>query len=184
VSDGGRVRLFVALELPGGVRMALAGWRDAVLVPEMRPVPVESLHVTLCFLGSLPAAAAPDIGEACAAALAGGGPPRVEVGAATWLPQRRPQVLAVGLDDPDGELARRQAALAAGLAAGGWFEPETRRFFAHVTVARVRRGERVRPAELTPPPAVEFEGTAVTLLRSHSGAAYESLRTISLGDEL
>jgi len=180
-----RFRLFVGLELPDAVRSALGRWRDSVLVPTMRPVPSESMHVTLCFLGSVPAAEVIVIGDACAVALAGQRPVPLGVGSVAWLPRRRPQVLSVAVDDPSGGLAGRQAALSEALAAGGWYRPESRPFLAHVTVARVRRGQRMRAAQLVAPPELGFSGSRVTLFRSHPGSRYEPLatiRTLSAGD--
>src|SRR5437588_785206 len=78
------------------------------------------------------------------------------VGEAVWLPARRPRVLGVSLIDEGGELARVQQELSRKLSAGGWYAPETRPFFAHVTVARVRKGGRVRPVDVAPPPPLRF----------------------------
>jgi RNA 2',3'-cyclic 3'-phosphodiesterase len=181
VSADERVRLFVALELPEGVRSELVRWRDGMLTPALRPVAAESLHLTLCFLGSQSSEQASAIGDACAAALTGGGPLPLVVSGAIWLPPRRPQVLAISLDDPSGELGRRRAALAEALSGGGWYSPERRPFLPHVTVARVRRGEHAAPIELPRPPALDFAGWRVALFRSHldsGGARYDALCVI------
>jgi len=53
-------RLFVALELPEDVRVALVAWRPRD--GGLRPVAAESLHVTLAFLGWREAADADMIG--------------------------------------------------------------------------------------------------------------------------
>jgi 2'-5' RNA ligase len=47
------VRLFVALELPGGVRDALAAWATQVTGGDeaLRAVAPGALHLTLAFLG-------------------------------------------------------------------------------------------------------------------------------------
>jgi 2'-5' RNA ligase len=180
-----RVRLFVALELPGDVVGALVGWREDIIdaEPALRATPPASLHVTLCFLGSLPAAAVPDILMACGV-VAGCPAARLTVERAIWLPPRRPRVLAVELDDADGRLADVQAALSDALHAGGWYPPEARPFLAHVTLARVRHRMRVRPRELASPPASErFTASRVTLFRSHlssAGARYEPLGSVQL----
>ena len=174
-----RFRLFVALELPDLVRSELARWRDSVLVPALAPVSSESMHLTLCFLGSVPAAEVVAIGDACASALADERPVPLRVGSVAWLPRRRPQVLSVAIDDPSGELASRQAALSGALAAGGWYRPESRPCLAHVTVARVRRGERMRAGQLVRPPELGFSASRVTLFRSRlgaGGARYAALR--------
>lgn len=184
--NGERVRLFVALELPEPVRDALVSWRAGVLadVPGLRPVARESLHVTLCFLGWRWVEEIAAIGEAVAGVVDRcRGPARLSVTQGIWLPPRRPRVLAVELADAGGVLGRVQGELSRALEAGGWYEPESRPFLAHVTAARVGRGGRVRRGELPPVPALEFEGSTVTLYRSRlsrGGAQYEPLAKVEL----
>ncbi|MBV9334296.1 MAG: RNA 2',3'-cyclic phosphodiesterase [Solirubrobacterales bacterium] len=180
-----RARLFVALELPEPAREALVHWGSAVLsnFRGLRPVRAENLHATLCFLGSRRTAEIEAIAGACGAVA---GEPAVESGFAepVWLPPRRPRVLAVRLADDDGALARVQAALSSALVGGGWYAPEPRPFLGHVTVARVGRDVRIRPAELPAAPAVEVRCSRVTLYRSRlgsGGARYESLSVVELG---
>jgi RNA 2',3'-cyclic 3'-phosphodiesterase len=185
VERGGRARLFVALELPAGVRAALAEWRERALadVSGLRPVRSESMHATLVFLGSRPLAEIEPIGAAIAAC-AGARPAPAAVGEPLWLPARRPRVLAVELDDPVGALAIAQSSISRALQAGGWYAPEGRPFVAHVTVARVAHGARIRPTALPSPAPRAFTGSQITLFRSHTvrgGARYEPLRSIDLG---
>jgi 2'-5' RNA ligase len=92
-------------------------------------------------------------------------------------------VLTVELDDTAGRLAAVQSALAQALVAGGFYEPETRPFLAHVTVARVQREARPRRGELPAPAPVRFTGETVTLFRSRLGkgpARYEALARVTL----
>jgi RNA 2',3'-cyclic 3'-phosphodiesterase len=180
-----RARLFVALELPASARDILARWRGSVLrdLPALRPVPVEHLHATLCFLGSRPASQIEEIAAACGVVA---GEPVLEprLGEPVWLPARRPRVLAVRLQDGSGALARVQAALSAALASGGWYAPESRPFLGHVTVARIAKDARVEAPSLEPPPAVEVRCSRVTLYRSRlgsGGARYEPLSAVELG---
>ena len=183
-----RVRLFVALELPPEVRRVLAAWRERInpTIARLRLIDPADLHATLCFLGWAPREDVAPILEACRVA------ERLEVeevglGRALWLPRGRPRVLAVSLEDPAGGLARLQSALSRALAAGGWYQPETRPYLGHVTVARVGRGVRVergRPVE-APIPGDPFGAERVTLYRSHVssvGARYESLGSVSVGE--
>ncbi len=58
-SVGARVRLFLALRLPGDVVDALVAWQEREL-PE-RIVPAGNLHVTVAFLGSRPERELPQI---------------------------------------------------------------------------------------------------------------------------
>jgi 2'-5' RNA ligase len=183
--DAERARLFVALELPGAAREALERWRAAELrgLDGLRALAPQSLHATLCFLGWRPVDEIERIAVACAATLGGVGPPALAFADPLWLPTRRPHVLAVRLADPSGTLAGIQANLSAALSSGGWYQPEKRPFLAHVTVARVSRGARVRPVELSAVKAERFDGAAVILYRSRlerAGARYEPLRRIAL----
>jgi RNA 2',3'-cyclic 3'-phosphodiesterase len=182
-----QVRLFVALELPDGVVSGLVRWREDIVTAEtgLRAVPPWSLHVTLCFLGSQPAAAVPDINAACGV-VASLPAAELTVEGAVWLPPRRPRVLAVELGDADGRLEDVQVALSDALHTGGWYMPEPGPFLAHVTVARVRNRTRVRPRELSPPGSEPraFAGSRVTLFRSRlssAGARYEPLGSVQLG---
>ena len=184
-----RARLFVALDLPDGVRTRLADWQRAELGTRgaLRIVGAEALHVTLCFLGSRPANEAPAIGRAMRSAVPAGVSPGLSLGGAVWLPRRAPHVLAVRLDDEAGRCAALQARVAEVLAAGGFHERETRPFLAHVTVARVRRGRaRDVPGDrLAPPPPLRFAARAITLYRSRpaaGGASYEPILRHPFGD--
>jgi RNA 2',3'-cyclic 3'-phosphodiesterase len=155
-------------------------------VSGLRLIDARWLHVTLCFLGGRPLDEVGEIAAACRAAVVPEALP-LSLGEALWLPPRRPRVVAVELVDALSRLAELQAAVSAGLASGGFYEPETRPFLGHVTVGRVGRGGRVgrSPAEPLPPPSpVAFDAEAVTLYRSRlgrGGARYEALETIALG---
>jgi 2'-5' RNA ligase len=168
------VRLFVALDLPGPVRSALAAFRDAAADAAVwRPVPEASFHVTLAFLGHRDEA---DVAR-CAGALAD-----VPVPAALPLSLGRglllSRVLTVAVDDPSGGLGALQEAVSAALALAGVYEPEARRFRPHVTVARLRKGARPRGRIDAAPEPVAFRGGPVVLYRSLLGrgpAIYERL---------
>jgi 2'-5' RNA ligase len=186
VSSAGSVRLFVALELPAAVRRELSGWarEHAGGQVGLRLVDPESLHVTLCFLGSRPAAEIEEIAAACQVAVSGLPAARLALGNALWLPPRRPRVLTVELTEDDGRLAAVQSALAGALAEGGFYQPETRPFLAHVTAARVQREARPRLEPRPAPDPTPFTGSIVTLYQSRLGkgpARYEALSSTELG---
>lgn len=179
-----RARLFVALQLPADVREALVRWRSGALrgVDGVRLVAAADLHVTLCFLGWR---AVGEIGPILAACRVLEGLPAASLrsGGAVWLPRRRPRVLAVEFEDVGEALGRAQAELSGALAAGGWYAPEGRAFLAHVTVARVGKGARLRDVDVSAPPDIAFAGSSVALYRSRlspSGARYEQLGTVAL----
>jgi 2'-5' RNA ligase len=166
------LRLFVALELPAGVREALA----AEDTDGLRAVPLEALHVTLAFLGSRPESDVDAIGRVLQAQ-AGTPAPRLATAGTLLLPRGRPRVLAVALDDLDGTLAALQGRISAGLEAAGVYTPEKRPFRAHVTFARVR--PRAMPPRIgRPGEAIVFTADRLTLFQSKlhpEGARYTAV---------
>ena len=164
MSGGGRAtaRLFLAVDPPEQVCLELASWARGVAAqgtagvrrerradargrhehaprPELRALPAEALHITLCFLGSRPVEEIDTLAAVpCATATEVG---ELSVGAPLWLPPRRPRNLTVEIHDRDGELERLQRELVAELGRAVAWEPERRRFRAHLTVARVRGRE-------------------------------------------
>jgi 2'-5' RNA ligase len=185
-----RARLFVALDLPEETREGLIAWgAEALADPSLRPVAPESLHITLAFLGSRSEGEI----EAIAAAVAESAAP------APWVelrdpeprpPRGRPRVYALPVISPGTEAL--QAGLGQRLVEGGFYEPEKRPFWPHVTVARVRseaRGSR-RPAVVLKPPGSIPEELAeprlavrMALYRSElqpTGARYVPLAQVEL----
>jgi 2'-5' RNA ligase len=142
-SKSPRARLFVALELPEGLRSGIEAWgRVALADPALRPLPAESLHVTLAFHGIRPE----EVVGAFAEIVEGleGPPTRIALGEAVSRPGRgRPRLFALPIDSPGA--VSLQATLEERLVEMGLHEPEERPFWPHLTVARVRpeaRGSR------------------------------------------
>jgi 2'-5' RNA ligase len=149
----------------------------------MRVLEARSLHLTLCFLGSRPVTEIDALTGALAACAEPVG--ELSVGAPLWLPPRRPRSLAVEIGDGDGRLARLQRSLAAALAGVSGWEPERRRFRAHVTVARVRDMTAGVNVALPATPRLSFTPDALVLYRSWlepSGAEYQALATCRLAE--
>lgn len=185
-----RARLFVAVDLPDEVREGIVGWgREALADPALRPVAAESLHVTLAFLGNRPEK---EIEQIAAVVEESAGPaPWVELRDPEQRPPRgRARLFALPAISPGAEAL--QAGLEQKLVEGGFYEPEKRPFWPHVTVARVRpeaRGSR-RPAVVSEPPvALPLELTEprisvrMTLYRSvlqPQGAQYAPLAQVEL----
>jgi 2'-5' RNA ligase len=185
-----RARLFVALDLPDELRQGIVAWgREALVDPALRPVAPESLHVTLAFLGTRPEGEIEEIAAVM----------RERVGPAPWVEllevEERPslgraRLYALPVLSPGTEAL--QAGVAQGLVEGGFFAPEKRPFWPHVTVARVRpegRGSK-RPAVVSEPPGKLPEGLSearicrrMTLYRSElkpTGARYVPLAQAEL----
>ena len=173
--------MFVALDLPGPARNALASWRDGLLAGrrDLRPVRAEAIHLRFVFVGwqevaGAEASAAPTFG-----ASSPGAAPRLTPAGLRPLPPRNPRLFALALDDDAGRATELQDGVSGALEAGRWYRPEKRPFWPHVTLARVKRGERRVPAlDGPPPPDTPFDAAALTLYRSTlrpQGALYEPL---------
>jgi RNA 2',3'-cyclic 3'-phosphodiesterase len=185
--SGPRTRMFVALDLPDRARSALASWRDELVEGrrDLRPVRAEALHVTLVFLGWQDEKAADAIASAAFEACSGHSAPRLRASGVRPLPPRDPRLFALDLEDEEGRASGVQAAVSDALAAGRWYRPEKRPFWPHLTLARVKRGERrVPPLPDAPaPPGDLFQADQITLYRSTlrpQGAIYEPLARAEL----
>ena len=181
--------MFVALDLPDDARERLVRWRDLLLDGrrDVRPVRPEALHVTLVFLGWQDESAAERIADAAFGSLPDAPAPRLAATGLRPVPPRDARLFALDLDDEAGRAGALQEAISGALEAGGWYRPEKRPFWPHMTLARVKRGERrvPPPPERPPPPADPFDAGTLTLYRSTlrpQGAIYEPLRRTVAGD--
>jgi RNA 2',3'-cyclic 3'-phosphodiesterase len=180
-----RARLFVGLELPATAGQALVRWRMNQLhqLAGARLVEPEALHVTLCFLGQQEVAEVDRIAGACLGVRVLR-EPELAIGAPVWLPARHPRVIAVELRDSHNALSEIHATLSQALHGGGWYQPESRPFYPHVTIARIGKHERVARVALPAPSPLAFRGSMITLFRSRpgaGGASYEPLSRLALG---
>jgi 2'-5' RNA ligase len=185
-----RARLFVALDLPDDVRAGLVDWqRTALSDPALRPIRPESLHITLVFLGYQAEKEVRKIAKTAFDVEAEA--PAVEViTQPLGVPRKRPRLIA--LDARSDETVALQSQVEENLVAEGFYEPEKRPFWPHLTVARVKPeapGSR-KPAQIRtqPHPLPEhmfrfFRPTRLVLFKSHlrrTGAEYESLAELEL----
>ena len=172
-----RLRLFLALRLPGPVLDDVARWQ-AECLSGVRVVPRDGLHVTLAFLGHRPAGELEgivrELREAAAAAAAD-----LRLTPARYRETRAVAMLV--LDDEGGRAAALAGDLQARLERLGVYRRESRPWFPHLTVARFRRPPRLR---LEPPGIRTFvpSDAAAYLSRLRpSGAQYEVLESVALG---
>jgi 2'-5' RNA ligase len=186
-----RARLFVAVDLPQDVRAGLVSWQQTALADAaLRIVAPEALHITLVFLGYQ---AEKDVKAIAKAAFDKDfQAPAVElVAEPVGIPGgNRPRLIALGANSDDTVTLQRR--VEERLVEGGFYEPEKRAFWPHLTVARVRPeapGSR-KPALITtqPHPLPEhmfrfFRPTRLVLFKSHlrrSGAEYEAMAELEL----
>jgi RNA 2',3'-cyclic 3'-phosphodiesterase len=176
VSGDERLRLFLALRIPGDVLEAIERWQQEQL-PGVRVVPREHLHVTLAFLGHRPAEELEAIVSVLRDAAAGAGEIRL-------TPVRYRETRSVGmlvLEDEEGRAARVAAGVQERLEQLGVYRREGRPWLPHLTVARWRDRPRLQPE---PPPRRTFvpSDAAAYLSQLHPcGARYEVLESVALG---
>lgn len=137
------LRLFVALPLPEtlsrDLEPALRQLRETrhLRSGRARGVPLQNLHVTLKFLGAQPAEVVSPLAAAIDEVTHRSAPIATGVSEYTGLPSvRRARVVVARLHDGAGRLAHLAADIDSRLQPLG-IEPDTRRFVAHVTLARL-----------------------------------------------
>jgi 2'-5' RNA ligase len=187
-----RARLFVALDLPEDARDGIVAWGGRELSdPALRPVPRESLHITLAFLGYMPEREIEPLAEIVSGL--GAPAPLIRLGDPIARPSpKRPRLFALPADSPD--TVALQGDLEEQLVARRLYKPEKRPFWPHVTVARVkpegrgskrpRRIER-QPQTLSPKLLSPVLGVRLTLYRSElqpRGAHYTPLAQVELSE--
>lgn len=192
------IRTFIAIELPTQVQEALAitqnRLREAIAKPggeaPVRWVAPQSIHLTLKFLGDVPAERIPAVTQAVTQAAKGHKPVSLILAAAGCFPDlRRPRVIWVGLQGDLDALDRLQRAIEGALMHLG-FPKEERAFTPHLTLGRLRDtatpqerqalGEATRGLAV---PQVAFTTEEIAVMRSDlqpTGAIYTRLASIPL----
>jgi len=186
VDDGSRqrpLRLFVASELPADALARIAAWQERELAPRGALRVNRSLHLTLCFLGSVPAERRAEVENVLAGVPVE--PATVAVGDAIFLPEHgRKRIVALPLTAAAGapgglqRLHDLQARIAAALIGSDLCEAESRPWLPHLTVARFRRPGH--PFDLQNVNFGELLLSRVVLYTSvldRSGAIHTPLRT-------
>ena len=186
-----RARLFIALDLPQDVRSGVVDWQQTALAdPALRIVRPEALHITLVFLCYQAEKETKAIAKAAFATEAEA--PAVELQAEPIgvPPGKRPRLIALGANSE--ETVALQAGVQERLVAGGFYEPEKRPFWPHLTVGRVKpeapKSRKPALIRIEPHPLPEhmfrfFRPTRLVLFKSHlrrTGAEYEPMAELEL----
>ena len=183
------MRLFVAVPVPEPAREQIlrllgtlreAGW-------PVRWVHDEGLHMTLKFFGEVASERLDVIAEALRFAANGADTLGLELGDLGAFPSRnRPRVLWVGVQAPSG-LELLQDRIERGCEAIG-FPPEGAPFQPHITLGRVREGQRLPPTGLEDHaegfervPFVARQLVLYESLLTTAGPRYESRMTLDFG---
>lgn len=161
------MRLFVAVNLPETLTRALGvvmdGLRDGGI--EARWVDPPQVHLTMKFLGEVPAERLAPAIHATDEAVAGAAPFTLGLGAAGVFPSDRPRAIWLGVVEGAPEAAALQARVETAFADDG-FPQESRPFVPHLTIGRPHKPHRdPRLAEAVARLANErFGETAVTAI--------------------
>lgn len=189
-----QVRAFVAIELPAHVRETLAGLAKSLeseKIEGLRTVRPDAIHLTLKFLGDVPASRTAPIEAALRGAVEGQSGFALELSGVGVFPERgAPRVLWVGLAGDLAGLATLHARVEEALESLG-FPAERRPFHPHLTVARIRdrapSADRLQARDAlssadigrTGPIRVEAVSLMQSILR-RQGAEYRKLASVPL----
>jgi len=186
------LRAFVAAEIPEGVLKALARVQAELKARGVRArwTRPANLHLTLKFLGNVPADRVAAAAAALGSVAAGHAPfTLTATGIGVFPNPNRPRVIWAGLAGAAGELARLQGGVECALEAIG-FAREARPFHGHLTLGRFAAGAGSgRIAAAVADYAAErfgsFEVAEMVLFRSDlkpEGAVYTALARARLNE--
>ena len=189
-----KIRSFIAIELPGELKQALAElqrrFKSAGSLP-VKWVEPSNIHLTIKFLGDIDAGSPDKIIKALNEAVSSSKPFNIEVrGLGVFPNMNRIQIIWVGLYGELEKLGQLQKNIEAGLKPLG-YPSENRPFTPHLTLARVRDfarpEERQQLGQLIS--TASFEGkyiiniTSINLMKSQltpEGPIYSKLGTVTL----
>ena len=178
------IRAFAAIALPEGARFDLAVRKQGLPLP--RPVPSENLHLTLVFLGEVPASVLADVDLAFDAVRASAF--TLSLAGVDLFGGAKARVVYAGVA-PSPELLRLQAKVETAARSAG-VEVPARRYMPHVTLARLpERLENRERLERAVAMRGGYAGATFTVEAFHlyrsrlgrSGAVYEELAAYPLG---
>jgi RNA 2',3'-cyclic 3'-phosphodiesterase len=183
------MRLFAAVPIPDPARTQILDLLTDLRSGDwpVRWVHDEGLHLTLKFFGEVGAERLDVIVEALRFAAEGAGPQPLALGELGAFPSRsRPRILWVGVQAPPS-LELLQDRIERGFEAIG-FPPEGTPFQPHVTLGRVREGQRIprqglddHAGRFQPLPFVAQELVLYESVLTTGGPRYESRLTLDLG---
>ena len=188
------VRVFVAVGISAEAREQLISVMERIRrdVPQgIQWANPDGLHLTLKFLGNIPASAVTPLLECLGPVGANVSPFPLQLAGLGMFPNRRkPRVLWAGVGGALDSLSRLQLA-AEGAVNGLGYPPEQRPFRPHITLGRPRRSvsdaqlARIGSAvsALPPPHPIVWQTESVDVMRSDlhpSGARYTILGSIPL----
>lgn len=149
MSDRGNqnlIRTFICVDIPESVKRRIAELQHELRRTEVRAswVKPANIHLTLKFLGDVPASKMPVVIEAANRAIGSHSPFQVTVAGTGCFPSpREPRVLWVGVEDSQRGVEVLRHALEDEFAAQG-FAREAKKSKPHLTIARIRDPRHAR----------------------------------------
>jgi 2'-5' RNA ligase len=189
-----QIRAFIAVELPGQIKDALARLQNNLKTSKstsVKWVGPEGIHLTIKFLGNVDEAEVPALTKALSEAVKGVAPFSLQLGDPGAFPNAyAPRVVWVGVEGEIGPLITLHNNIDRVLTPLG-FPPEKRTFSPHLTMGRVRDeassnekrrlGETVAALKAGEKPSFRVE--SISLMRSilnREGAVYSCLASFAL----
>lgn len=169
------IRSFVALELDAQARHDVGHVIDRLRQAgaDVKWVAPQNLHLTLKFLGEVPAAGIPPLSEALRAAVSESSPFSFSLaGIGAFGPPANPRVVWVGVTEGKDSVVALAGRVEAAVAPLG-YPPESRGLSAHLTVGRCRSARNA--AELK---------AAMAALRDYRGPRVRADQVVLLGSDL
>lgn len=133
------IRTFIAIDVPAAQQREILHLQTALrsLLPHVRWVSSPLLHITLHFLGEVPAPELDKVAQAVAAGIKHQSPFEILLrGVGGFPPRSSPRVIWLGVATGAAELRRLYGSLADELALSG-FSPSREEYHPHVTLGRV-----------------------------------------------
>ncbi len=190
-----QIRTFVAIELDDDLKRGLTETQDLLkgrgIADLVRWVKSGGIHLTLKFLGNVPADTINEIVVAISQGSQGIRPFALSFGGLGCFPSpSRPNVIWIGVDGDTETLTRLQGSIEDRLSVLG-YPPEKRKYTPHLTLGRVARhvetGERRHLGRLIEKQSIDLLGEMtvlkVSLMKSElspAGAKYTRLAAIDL----
>jgi len=189
-----QIRSFIAIELPDGLKLELSRLQAMLWQPDDRWVKwvnPQGIHLTLKFLGNIPADKISPVTGAMTTAVNGISPFNLEVSNLGAFPSaKQVQIIWVGVGGETELLRELQQRLDYQLKPLG-FNPEKRGFTAHLTLGRLRHqapaderqklGQLITTTEFVSTHVIEVK--AINLMKSQltrEGAIYSRTASVSL----
>jgi len=185
-----RHRVFIAINLPEGVRKKLASFQEKWPELPIRWTKPENLHITLAFLGYLSDEEVVKVCKIIEEVASKNQPHSVNLNKICYGPPKKmPPRMVWVTGEQSEELSKLKNDLDNALSAGSRYQKETRPYTPHLTLGRIRKWE-FRQIEPEDRPEVEtdlslhFEVSSIEVMESflkRGGAEYTTLMSAPLG---